>query len=181
MLNANGRVNMRFAVYGAYKLPRINGLINDSAASKRSFWEQVDEDIEGLSDACGCYIFAAQNRPWYVGLAVKQSFKQECLTYQKVNTYNKVLADYERAAPWLYFIAKLTPGGNFSSPSKNGHSDIEALEKILIGLAISRNNDVANIRGTKFLREMNVPGIINTESGQGRAYAVQEIRDLFGI
>lgn len=172
---------MRFAVYGAYELPRSNGLIDDSATSKRSFWEYVDKEIEGLSNACGCYIFAAQNRPWYVGLAVKQSFKQECLTYQKVNIYNKVLASYERAAPWLYLIAKLTPGDNFSRPSKSGHSDVTALENILIGLAIPRNAEIANIRGTKFLREMNVPGIINTEPGQGRAYAVQEIRSLFGI
>lgn len=172
---------MRFAVYGAYEVPRRNGLIDDSVKSKRSFWENVDSDVEGLSGACGCYIFAAQNRPWYVGLAEKQSFKQECLTYQKVNTYNKVLSEYERAAPWLYLIAKLTPGENFSRPSKNGHSDASALEKILIGLAISRNPEVANIRGTKFLKEMNVPGIINTEPGQGRAHAVQEIRDLFGI
>ena len=172
---------MRFAVYGSYELPRINGLIDDSATSKRSFWEDVDKDINGLPDACGCYIFAAQNRPWYVGLAEKQSFKKECLTYQKVNTYNRVLADYKRAAPWLYFIAKLTPGESFSRPSKNGHSDASALEKVLIGLALSRNAEVANIRGTKFLREMNVPGIINTEPGQGRANAVQEIRSLFGI
>jgi hypothetical protein len=172
---------MRFAVYGAYELPRSKGLIDDSATSKQSFWEYVDKDIEDLSGACGCYIFTAQNRPWYVGLAMKQSFKNECLTYQKVNIYNKVLADYERAAPWLYLIAKLTPSENFSRPSKNGHPDVAALEKILIGLAISRNADVSNIRGTKYLREMNVPGIINTEPGQGRAYAVQEIRDLFGI
>lgn len=97
---------MRFAVYGAYELPRVNGLIADSAKSKNKFWEYVDSDVEGLPSACGCYIFAAQNRPWYIGLAEKQTFKQECLTYQKVNTYNKVLASYERAAPWLYFIAR---------------------------------------------------------------------------
>lgn len=172
---------MRFAVLGAYELPRRNRLIDDCAASKKSFWEYVDNDVEGLSGACGCYIFAAQNRPWYVGLAEKQSFGQECLTYQKVNVYNKVLAGYKRAAPWLYLIAKLTPGGNFSHPSKNGHSDIGALEKILIGLSISQNSKVANIRGTKFLKKMNVPGIINTEPGQSSAYAVQGIRDLLGI
>lgn len=173
---------MRFAVYGGYELPRYNGIVDDSVEAKRSFWEYIEENIEGLPDACGCYVFAAQNRPWYVGLAEKQSFRRECLTHHKVNIYNKVLTSYNRAAPWLYFIAKLTPATkSFARPSQNGHSDIVALEKILIGLAIARNSEVANIRGTKFMREMNVPGIINTEKGQGRAYSVQEIRSLFGI
>jgi hypothetical protein len=55
------------------------------------------------------------------------------------------------------FFAKLTPTGFLATPSENGHADIRALENILIGLAISRNRDVSNVRGTKFLREMNVP------------------------
>lgn len=172
---------MRYSIQGPYELTRKNRLINDSAASKRSFWNRIDEEIEGLSDACGCYVFAAQNRPWYIGLAEKQPFKKECFTTHKVNIYNKVLANYERAAPWLYFIAKLTPNDSFSQPSINGHADISALEKVLIGLAIAKNKEVANIRGTRFLRDMNVPGIINTEQGQGRAHSVQEMRSLFGL
>ena len=172
---------MRFAVYGAFQLPRQNRLIDYSPEAKSIFWEQVEDEIGGLSEACGCYIFAAQNKPWYIGLAEKQSFKHECLTDHKLKIYNKILSSYQRAAPWLYFVAKLTPCKNFSSPSKNGHQDIAALEKILIGLGISRNNEIENVRGTKYYREMNVPGIINTEPGQGRAYAVQEIRSLFDI
>jgi hypothetical protein len=172
---------LRFAVYGGYELPRLNKIIDSSAGSRQDYWNSVENDIEGLSQACGCYVFSAQNRPWYVGLAEKQSFEKECLTYHKIDRYNKVLASYQRAAPYLYFVAKLTPGGSFCSPSKNGHSAIKALENLLIGLALSRNPDLLNIRGTKILREMNVPGILNTESGQGQAYAVQEIRSLFGI
>lgn len=172
---------MRFAVYGGYQLPRNNRLVASDAAAKREFWETVDGDVEGLSAACGCYVFAAQNRPWYVGLAASQSFAQECLTDHKVNIFNRVLDDYARAAPWLYFVAKLTPGAQFCRPSMNGYKDVEALENILIGLAIARNPEVYNVRGTKFLREMNVPGLLNTERGQANSYAVQEIRSLFGL
>jgi len=92
-----------------------------------------------------------------------------------------LIDNYQRAVPCLYFIAKLTPNGDFSSPSKNGHIDVATLEQMLIGLGLSRNPEIVNIRGTKLLREMNVPGIINTQAGQGKAYAVQEIRSLFGI
>lgn len=172
---------MKFAVYGRYELPRKNGLVNSSAKAKQNFWDSVEEDIEGLSGACGCYVFAAQNRPWYIGLAKGQSFAKECFTDHKINIYNRVLSDYNRAAPWLYFIAKLTPTKKFSKPSPNSHMEIEDLENFLIGLAIPRNPDIYNIRGTKFWRDINVPGIINTEKGQARAYAVQEIRSLFGV
>ena len=172
---------MNFGVYGAHELPRVNRLIDSSAEAKNRFWKKVDNDVAGLSNACGCYVFAAQNRPWYIGLAEKQSFAKECLTDNKLKHYNNTQNQYERSAPYLYFIAKLTPTGRFSKPSQNGHADIQTLEKILIGLAISRNPDVINIRGTKLLRKMNVPGILNTRQGQSAAYAVQEIRSLFGI
>lgn len=172
---------MNYIVIGAYKLPRKNGIIDSSNSAKRKFWEYVEEDKEGLPSACGCYVFSAQNRPWYIGMAQKQKFTNECLTDHKINIYNNILTSYKRAAPWLYFIAKLTPSGKFSAPSKKGQKDIEDLENILIGLAISRNPQLFNIRGTKLLRDMCVPGIMNTKKGQGRAYAVQEIRSLFGI
>jgi hypothetical protein len=173
---------MKFGVYGAYELPRINGkVIDDTAKSKRTFWDAIDEEIEGLSGACGCYIFAAHNKPWYVGRACKQSFRKECLAHHKVSAYNHVLGRYERAAPWLYLLPKLTPAENFANPSVNGHRDISALEKILIGFALARNEDAVNISGTKFLREMNVPGIINSKPGQSSSTAVKGIRSLFGF
>jgi len=127
---------MNFAVYGGYELPRLKKIIDFSSASKRDFWDGIEDDIEGLSQACGCYVFAAQNRPWYIGLAEKQSFEKECLTYHKLNHYNSVLDNYQRAVPCLYFIAKLTPNGDFASPSKNGHIDVATLEQMLIGLDI---------------------------------------------
>jgi hypothetical protein len=81
----------------------------------------------------------------------------------------------------LYLIARKTPKDNFCSPSKSGYLDVEFLENMLIGLGIRRNPDLVNIKGTKLLRELNVPGIINTKQGQGRADAVQEVRRIFGI
>lgn len=172
---------MNFGVYGGYEMPRINGLVTKASDRLRDFWDEVDEDLEGLSGACGCYVFAAQNRPWYVGKAEKQSFRRECFGHHKITRYNEVLARYQRAAPHLYLFPRLTSKGNLSLPSKKPVGDVAALETFLIGLAISRNEDVVNVSGTRFLRRMNVPGIINTQRGQGRAYAAQEIRSLFGL
>ena len=84
---------MRFAFYGGFELPRRNGLINDTILAKNAYWADVNDKMEGLANACGCYIFSAQNIPWYVCLAARQSFQNECLTHHKVNIYNNVLAN----------------------------------------------------------------------------------------
>ena len=34
-------------------------------------------------------------------------------------------------------------------------------------MALNQNEDLQNIRGTKFLREMRVPGILRTGRGEG--------------
>jgi hypothetical protein len=168
---------MQFDIYGRWELPRQNGIIDSSNEAKKAFWQQIDQDTEGLSSACGCYVFALQNIPWYVGLAAKQSFAQECFQHHKINLYNQALRKYERAMPYLYFVAKQTPSGSFASPSKSGHADVGFLENMLIGIAVRRNDQLMNIRGTKLLREMSVPGIINTRQGRARS-SVQELRRI---
>lgn len=172
---------MNYKIYGAWEISRRNRIINNSNEAKRLFWDDVEEDTEGLSDACGCYVFSLQNRPWYVGMASKQSFAQECFTDHKINLFNQALSQYKRATPYLYFLSRMTPAGNFSLPSKNGHKDIEFLETMLIGQGVSRNPELLNIKGTKLLRELNVPGIINSKKGQTSSHAVQELRGIFNI
>lgn len=172
---------MNYSIYGAWEIPRKNGIINNSNEMKKIFWEDIEEDTKGLSGACGCYVFSLQNRPWYVGMASKQPFVKECFAAHKINLYNQALSEYKKAVPYLYFLTKNTPSGNFAQPSKNGHKDIEFLESMLIGQGVNRNPELLNIKGTKMLRELNVPGIINTKKGQARALAVQELRKIFNI
>lgn len=172
---------MNFDIYGGFQVPRDEGIVTLDPKWRSDFWGDVEEEHPGLSDACGCYILAINNKPWYVGLAEKQSFKAECFTSHKICHYNEALNQFARGIPYLYVIPKLTPTKKFAGPSTNGHIDVEALENILIGLALSRNPEVRNIKGTKMLREMNVPGILNKKKGQARKNAVQEIKALFGL
>jgi len=172
---------MNYSICGPQEILRKNRLIDNSNEAKSEYWKKIEKCEEGLSDACGCYVFSLQNKPWYIGMASKQSYAQECFTHHKINLYNQALSQYKRAVPVLYFLAKMTPSGNFSQPSINGHYDIEFLEKMLIGMGINRNSDLMNIKGTKLLRELNIPGIINTKKGQGRADVVRDLRDIFGI
>lgn len=171
---------MLYKVFGPYGIPRDGVLIAKTAADRREFWSAVEAEADGLPDACGCYVFSIRRRAWYVGLAERQSFCQECFSLHKLNQYNYSLQRVS-GEPQLHLIAKLTPTGRFAAPATNGHRDIEFLETLLIGMALNQNEDLQNIRGTKFLREMRVPGILRTGRGEGRLNSVRSLRDALGM
>ncbi len=157
---------MKFSVYGPFELPRQKSLIDTSAKSKKAFWERVEKSDPGLSEACGCYIFVVRARrgelPWYIGLTTKRSFRLEALGNFQVNHYNQPLVSKVGVKPMIYFLAKETPGGRFAKPSKNSHKDIEFLETFMFGVALNRNPKLRNLKNTKFLKNLVVPGVINT-------------------
>ena len=153
--------------------------VNQHAKDKRAFWNAVEETVAGLPDACGCYVFLVGTRAWYIGKAEKQTFRMECFSAHKLNQYNKAL-QYVQSVPRLIFLVKITPAGYAAKHSKNGHKDIELLEKLLIGVALRKNPDILNVKDTKLLREMHVPGLINTGKGEGKAHAVQALRKAVG-
>ena len=155
-----------YRIYGPFEMKKKgNGLVDSSSAAEDAFWEEVEVEEESLPEACGCYLFAVRAAkgitPWYVGLAEKQAFENECFAMHKVNIYNNALAK-KKGTPILFLIAKRTGTGRFARPGKNGHRDIDYLETILIGAAIDKNPDLSNRRKTKYLREMCVPGFINS-------------------
>jgi hypothetical protein len=155
-----------FSVKGPYEVPRRhNGLVDTTIKAKREFWEEVEADAAQLSEACGIYIFSVKARrgglPWYVGRTTRRDFRHECLGPHQVNLYNQPMAD-RRGRPELFLIAKKTPSGRYASPSINTHHDIEFLEDFMIGMALKRNPDLLNARSTAMLKNLVVPGVINT-------------------
>ena len=171
---------MHYTVFGPYSLVRDGALVSRSVEDRRALWRLMEADAHGLSDACGCYVFSIRRRAWYVGMAARQPFSQECFSLHKINQYNYALQRVS-GEPLLHLIAKRTPTGRFASPATSGHKDIEFLESMLIGMAIRQNEELQNIRGTRFLREMKVPGILRTEKGQGNLGPVKSLRDVLGI
>jgi len=171
---------VRFNVYGPVPVPRDGHRVSRHRDERRAFWAEVESAAQGLSGACGCYILVLRRRAWYVGLAERQSFKKECFTHHKLLLYNEAL-DSRRGRPSLLFLAKETPRGRFAKPTRAGHRSVRMLENVLIGLAIRRNRKLLNIRGTKLLREMIVPGVLNTERGTARALPVQALRRSLGL
>lgn len=175
---------MEYTIHGPFEMPeQQNGLIDRRAPAKREFWDAVDEADESVSSACGCYLFAIRAargiKPYYVGLADSQSFRQECFGSHKVNIYNDVLADRHRGTPILILIARRTHGGRFSKPSGNGRKDVAYLESMLIGAAIKKNSRLMNISRTRFLRGLVVPSFINSERRRP-THQEQEFRTAIG-
>jgi len=79
---------MIYKVFGPYSIPRDGVLIAKTPADRREFWSAVQAEEDGLPDACGCYVFSIRRRAWYVGLAERQTFCQECFSIHKLNQYN---------------------------------------------------------------------------------------------
>jgi hypothetical protein len=158
---------MKYTIHGPFqiKMNKRTGLVDRGKIAKDSFWDMIEITEEFLPSSCGCYLFAIRAakgiKPWYVGLAAKQSFKKECFTPQKINIYNDALAN-RKGTPLIFLISKRTKSGRLSKPSRNGHRDIMYLETLLIGTAIEKNSELMNIKKTKNLKEMCVPCLINT-------------------
>ena len=175
---------MNFYPYGPFKIPKSNkGLISTDKDEQKSFWESIESNEEGLSYGIGCYIFAIKAAkgalPWYVGIAEKTSFTKECFTAHKIVHYNNAIAA-RKGTPLLILIPKFTNKDRFSKCSSNGHKDIQFLENILIGIAFRRNPNLMNIKDTKILREMVVPGIINSRKGSPSKER-SELQRILGI
>jgi hypothetical protein len=157
---------MNYSIHGPFPLPKSkqSNLISNAPNHMKKFWAKIAKDDSDIENACGCYVFAINAgkgcKPWYVGLAAKQPFGKEILTSHKLNIYNEASSG-QKGTAIIYLLARKTDGGKPTSPSA-ATNDISFLEKLLIAKALEKNPDLANIKNTKFLREMVVPRILNT-------------------
>lgn len=173
---------MKFNIQGPYELERSKGLIDSSAKARREYWERIDDDIPGLSDACGCYVFSIKASrgmlPWYIGKAERQPFKKECLSHHKINHFNNAIAE-RRGIPVLFFIPQLTKAGSFRKPTTSTRKAINELESILIGMALAKNSDILNAKGTTMLKKITVDSFLNSKR-KAKGGPAGELRQLLG-
>jgi hypothetical protein len=167
---------MKYEVHGPFPIQKTNRLVDHSAEAKRLFWAAVDELEPGLSKAVGCYIFCIGKKPWYAGVAERQAFNRECFALHKIVAFNSALNKVKAGKPQLVLMSKMTNRGRFAKPSVNGHRASQFLEDMIIGMTLAANPEAVNIKGTKFPKELSVPGVINTPKGKGSKKAVQFLR-----
>lgn len=172
---------MNYTIHGPYQLPRNDkGLFTREVDERRAFWDNVEADTEGLPEAVGIYVISVRNVVWYVGMAARQSFRQECMAPHTVTKIDSAISEGSGNA-MLHLLAKGTETGRFSKISENGHPDICMLETLLIGISLQRNDELLNKSETAILREIVVPGLYNSPQGAGRANSVQSLKQILGI
>jgi hypothetical protein len=171
---------MEYEVHGPYVVPRKVRLIDRNSKVRARFWSQIDAEIPGLSEAVGCYIFCVNNKPWYVGMAERQTFRKECFGHHKLVAYNEALVRTKKGVPKLYLLAKLTKGGAFTRVTTKKHRSTHFLENLLIGIALNKNPELINLKNTKIHKSLIVPGVVHTPHSKINWTSVRALRTVLG-
>ena len=164
---------MKFESCGPFYFPRAR-----TKGWRRNFWTEVDNSWDGLSTAVGCYVFCIEHgeavKPWYVGKTISAGgFSTEVFTKHKLDHYESVLSGVDRddqprrGQPNIILFPLITDHWNLSQNRSSSDAYIDWLETALIGMALSRNPEIANTAKTRFHREVYVHGIIGSQF-QGR-------------
>lgn len=175
-------MKLNFEIFGAFDIPRLKSDRDEIDTCALIDWWAGHESRVGmpLGISLGCYIFSMRSGggtlPWYVG-KTEISFRQECFQPHKLRHYERIMRNNAKGTPQLTLIANVTPGGKPVKPSKNGHSQIEFLEKYLIMECLRRNDELVNSKNTALLRKIKVPGVVNPARGKPSTEA-QELAKL---
>ncbi|RDJ20123.1 hypothetical protein DWF00_16570 [Bosea caraganae] len=154
-----------FDVYGPYDI-EVDG--TQVPASQKALWEQVREE-EGLEESIGCYMFCIRRGgiilPWYIGMTVAvKGFRGETFTPHKIDIYNDCLQRQSGQPQLFIFPFMIKPDENanlrFSLDRTRGRRIIKWLEKTLMGMALSRNDELANLRDASLPRSVSVRGVL---------------------
>jgi hypothetical protein len=163
---------MQFDVAGPFELSRHGAKQIITKNSLKELKPELDAWEEGLSDACGCYVFVLRAgkgfTPYYVGQACKRAIVEEALNPSNREKYNEVLGEGQ-GTPMLFLIPLRTPTGKFRKKKQaDGKlSAVEFLERYLIATAIEKNPNLINNKETRFLRKIHVVGVFNAKKGEG--------------
>ncbi|QGM44455.1 hypothetical protein [Methylocystis heyeri] len=168
-----GRRILNFDVVGPFVITRHGPkkLIDKQSCS--DLRNEVETAWEGLSDACGCYVFAVRAgkgfTPFYAGQqACARPLVAEALNPANITKYNGV--PHKKGNPVIFLLPMVTSTGRLRKRPENGKSlrTINFLEDWLIATCLVKNPDLINNRKTKILRNIHVTGILNARPGSGK-------------
>ena len=165
-------MNYAYEPYGPFQVPldQHRQINSHGIRGRGNFWSMIDELSVGLSTARGCYVFSIRAgrgiRPWYVGQASgEKGFKQEVFQSHKLVHMNGVMARIKRGTPIIHLLPRITPTGRFSKNVQQ--AELDYLETLLIGLALTQNHKLCNVQTAKLLQKVVVPGVTKG-GGSGR-------------
>jgi hypothetical protein len=175
---------MRYEIYGPFWSPRFESEARGEAL--RGFWDIIEGFEDGLSRAIGIYVFSTCHgdnfTPWYVGKTnAKAGFRGEIFQDHKLDHYIGA-SQRKKGYPAIHLIAKVEPTrGNFCRASERSGREIEALETVMIGMALRANPEVRNSKKTWFNKNCHVPGIMGTPIVGRPSEAIQTLRNTLGL
>lgn len=178
---------MRYQPFGPFRISTTDSGFVDSGSKRKNseFWTEVEESVPGLMSGKGCYVFCTgvdvNLVPWYVGQARSASgFFGEVFQPHKLVLYHSALERYQaKPTPNLIFVARLTETEKFAKSVPSG--ELDWLEKLMIGAAYRRNTDLTNIKDTKLLKTMLVPGFFgNGGIGSSSTLEARALRRCLG-
>ena len=137
------------------------------------FWKHCDH----LANKRGCYVFSMKaakgEKPFYVGKAAKQSFRNECFSpHKRADHYNVILGE-RIGTPYLSFVAQQKVKGKWSLTA------IDEVEKFLIAIGFARNPELSNRKGLPN-QTWSIQGVVAAGKGKPSAEA-KAFRTLMGI
>jgi len=167
-----------YHVHGPFEIPTVKKgkkrLI--SRHLTRDFWDKI-EGPSDLRDRKGCYLFAMRagkgTRPWYVGMTTAR-FRSECFQDHKRKHFESVLEEYQRATPVMFFVV-LEP-----RPGRQPTDEISEMEDYLISVALKKNPELCNVKGTRGVESWSISGVKG--GGKGKpSTAAQEFSAAIGL
>ena len=175
---------MYFEPYGPFDLRPT--LENENRSWRADFWSEVESYCEGLSGANGIYIFSlkfgSKFTPWYVGKTCSEKgFKQEVFQDHKISHYYDASGE-RRGRQYLHLIARVEVSKmNFSKYNDLAARQIDDLESYLIGMALVRNPKLRNISKTRFLRSLNIAGVIGPRYEERPREDSRTLKNVLGL
>ena len=166
---------MHFQVQGPFKLKRFGDRKLITKETLTCLIEDAEKAKKGLSNSCGCYVFAIRAAkgivPWYVGQANRTTLLKEALNASNREKYNTVFDKQaiKNGTPVLFLLPKVTTTGNhFAKPTNasSGYASVNFLEDWLIACALQKNSKMINNKKTFFLRKLHITGLFNANHGE---------------
>ena len=181
-----------FQIYGPCDVPRKGGITDRTIdpQNRKAFWNVVEEEYPGLREAGGCYVFGLRSEkkgtetPWYIGMAEKQTFEQECFQDHKLKRYAEAMniSGNRSSTPIMYFVARcMRQRQGFAKIPKNDNKAIRVVEKNLIALGVRSNLKLLNVRDANVLKGLSVEGLHHSRNRGRRSRPTNCLRDMFQV
>ena len=154
---------------------------------RAKFWSDIRADYDypdDLSSGIGCYAFCVcfgtNIKPWYIGKTCsKGGFRSEVFQPHKLKHYCDVLEGKKGKAQIILFPLVTPDTWKISKNRTGSRTCIDWLETTLIGMAISRNPDIANVSKTMHHRSVYVRGILGAPDAGAPTLDARAARTAF--